>query len=55
MSWADVNNPKLMDLMSPIARAYNNILAMLIATIGLAIPLTANMHTSRARRAASTR
>jgi hypothetical protein len=47
MSWADINNPKLMDLMSPVARAYNNILAMLIATIGLAIPLTANMHTPK--------
>ena len=47
MSWADVNNPKLMDLMSPVARAYNNVLAMLIATIGLAIPLTANMHTPK--------
>jgi hypothetical protein len=30
-----------------MARAYNNILAMLIATIGLAIPLTANMHTPK--------
>lgn len=28
-----------------MARAYNNVLAMLLATIGLAIPLTANMHT----------
>lgn len=47
MSWAGTNNAKLVDLMSPIARAYNNILAMLIATIGLAIPLTANIHTPR--------
>ena len=47
MSWAGVNNAKLVDLMSPLARAYNNVLAMLIATIGLAIPLTANMHTPK--------
>lgn len=46
-SWAEVNNAKLVDLLSPIARAYNNVLAMLIATIGLAIPLTANMHTPK--------
>lgn len=45
MSWAGENNAKLVDLLSPMARAYNNVLAMLIATIGLAIPLTANMHT----------
>jgi hypothetical protein len=45
MSWAGENNGKLVDLLSPMARAYNNVLAMLIATIGLAIPLTANMHT----------
>src|SRR5688500_10999139 len=44
-SWAGVNNAKLIDMLSPMARAYNNVLAMLIATIGLAIPLTANMHT----------
>jgi hypothetical protein len=30
-----------------MARAYNNVLAMLLATIGLAIPLTANMHTPK--------
>lgn len=47
MSWEGVNNAKLVDLMSPLARAYNNVLAMLIATIGLAIPLTANMHTPK--------
>ena len=47
MSWANVNNSKLADILSPMARAYNNILAMLIATIGLAIPLTANMHTPK--------
>jgi hypothetical protein len=47
MSWAGVNNAKLVDLLSPMARAYNNVLAMLIATIGLAIPLTANMHTPK--------
>jgi len=47
MSWADANNAKLVDVLSPMARAYNNILAMLIATIGLAIPLTANMHTPK--------
>jgi hypothetical protein len=46
-SWADVNNAKLVDVLSPMARAYNNVLAMLIATIGLAIPLTANMHTPK--------
>lgn len=47
VSWAGVNNTKLVDSLSPIARAYNNILAMLIATVGLAIPLTANMHTPK--------
>src|SRR6188474_803055 len=46
-SWAGVNNAKLVDVLSPMARAYNNLLAMLIATIGLAIPLTANMHTPK--------
>jgi hypothetical protein len=47
MSWAHVNNGKLVDILSPMARAYNNVLAMLLATIGLAIPLTANMHTPK--------
>ncbi len=47
MSWVDNNNAKLVDLLSPMARAYNNVLAMLLATIGLAIPLTANMHTPK--------
>lgn len=47
LTWAETNNAKLVDLLSPMARAYNNILAMLIATIGLAIPLTANMHTPK--------
>lgn len=47
VSWAGKNNAKLVDLLSPMARAYNNVLAMLIATIGLAIPLTANMHTPK--------
>lgn len=47
MSWAGTNNAKLADILSPTARAYNNVLAMLIATIGLAIPLTANMHTPK--------
>ncbi len=47
VSWADVNNTKLVDVLSPMARAYNNVLAMLIGTIGLAIPLTANMHTPK--------
>ena len=47
MSWQGVNNAKLVDSLSPIARAYNNVLAMLIATVGLAIPLTANMHTPK--------
>jgi hypothetical protein len=46
-SWAGVNNAKLVDILSPMARGYNNALAMLIATIGLAIPLTANMHTPK--------
>jgi hypothetical protein len=46
-SWAHVNNAKLVDILSPMARAYNNVLAMLLATIGLAIPLTANMHTPK--------
>ncbi|HEY0190039.1 MAG TPA: DUF2254 family protein [Kofleriaceae bacterium] len=46
-SWVDVNNAKLVDILSPMARAYNNVLAMLIATIGLALPLTANMHTPK--------
>src|SRR5678816_3949689 len=47
LSWDGVNNSKLVDVLSPMARAYNNVLAMLIATIGLAIPLTANMHTPK--------
>jgi hypothetical protein len=48
LSWAGVsNNVKLVDALSPVARAYNNVLAMLLATIGLAIPLTANMHTPK--------
>ena len=47
VSWADVNNTKLVDVLSPMARAYNNVLAILIGTIGLAIPLTANMHTPK--------
>jgi hypothetical protein len=46
-SWAGTGNNKLVDILSPMARAYNNVLAMLIATIGLAIPLTANMHTPK--------
>jgi hypothetical protein len=47
VSWAGSNNAKLVDVLSPMARAYNNVLAMLIGTIGLAIPLTANMHTPK--------
>jgi hypothetical protein len=48
MSWADAgNSAKMVDTLSPVARAYNNVLAMLLATIGLAIPLTANMHTPK--------
>jgi Predicted membrane protein (DUF2254) len=47
LDWAGVNNAKLVDLLSPMARAYNNVLAMLLATIGIAIPLTANMHTPK--------
>jgi hypothetical protein len=47
-TWADAHNTaKLVDVLSPMARAYNNILAILLATIGLAIPLTANMHTPK--------
>ncbi|CAN5890456.1 hypothetical protein BH11MYX2_BH11MYX2_03720 [soil metagenome] len=46
-TWKDINNGKLVDILSPMARAYNNVLAMLLATIGLAIPLTANMHTPK--------
>src|SRR3982750_1521390 len=46
-SWVKSNPGKLVDVLSPMARAYNNVLAMLIATIGLAIPLTANMHTPK--------
>ncbi|HUS30322.1 MAG TPA: DUF2254 family protein [Kofleriaceae bacterium] len=45
--WAESNPTKLVDILSPIARAYNNVLAMVLATIGLAIPLTANMHTPK--------
>jgi hypothetical protein len=47
VSWAGSTNNKLVDVLSPMARAYNNVLAMLIGTIGLAIPLTANMHTPK--------
>src|SRR5262245_43338454 len=47
-SWAAAgNDAKLVDILSPMARAYNNVLAMLMGTIGLAIPLTANMHTPK--------
>jgi len=47
-SWSEVGNTaKLVDVLSPMARAYNNVLAMLMGTIGLAIPLTANMHTPK--------
>ena len=46
-SFADNNNAKLVDVLSPMARAYNNILAMLLGMIALAIPLTANMHTPK--------
>jgi hypothetical protein len=47
-NYADhLNNTKLVDVLSPMARAYNNMLAMLIAAVGLAIPLTANMHTPK--------
>jgi hypothetical protein len=48
LSWAAAgNHAKLVDALSPMARAYNNLLAMLLATIGFAIPLTANMHTPK--------
>ena len=46
-SWSSTNPGKLVDVLSPMARAYNNVLAMVLATIGLAIPLTANMHTPK--------
>ncbi|MBA3501243.1 MAG: hypothetical protein H0T65_12770, partial [Deltaproteobacteria bacterium] len=36
MSWAHNNNGKMVDVLSPMARAYNNLLAMLITMIGLA-------------------
>src|SRR5690242_13903714 len=35
------------DVLSPTARAYNNILGMMLAFIALAIPLTANMYTAK--------
>jgi hypothetical protein len=48
LSWIEAgNNMKVVDTLSPMARAYNNLLAMLLATIGFAIPLTANMHTPK--------
>ncbi len=47
LSWAHTNNAKLVDVLSPMARAYNNVLSMLLGLIGLAIPLTANMHTPK--------
>ena len=47
ISWDGTKNEKLLDLLSPVARAYNNVLAILLATIGVAIPLTANMHTPK--------
>ncbi len=47
-SFASVrDNTKLVDVLSPMARAYNNVLAMLLGMIALAIPLTANMHTPK--------
>ncbi len=47
-SYAGFNgNVKMVDVLSPVARAYNNMLAMLIAAVGLAIPMTANMHTPK--------
>ena len=47
LSWDGVANAKLVDILSPMARAYNNVLAILLAVIGVAIPLTANMHTPK--------
>jgi|GEM_PF-1219091 len=47
LSWEGTNNAQLLATLSPMARAYNNVLSMLLATIGLAIPLTANMHTPK--------
>src|SRR4051812_34752818 len=38
---------KAVDFLSPTARAYNNILAMVLATVALAIPLTANMYIAK--------
>src|SRR3954469_17230128 len=46
-SWVKSNPGKLVDVLSPMARAYNNVLEMMLATIGFAIPLTANMHTPK--------
>lgn len=47
MSWVDTNNAKMVDVLSPMARAYNGLLASILATVGLAIPLTANIHTPK--------
>ena len=47
VSWAGVNNAKYVDLLSPMARAYNQTLAIVIGAIGLGIPLTANMHSPK--------
>ena len=47
VSWADSNPAKIADILSPMARAYNNVLAMLLAMVGFAIPLTANMHSPK--------
>lgn len=47
MSWAHDNPAKLADMLSPMARAYNNVLAMMLAMVGFAIPLTASMHSPK--------
>ncbi len=43
-SWVDVNNAKLVDILSPMARGYNNALAMLIATAKAATVALVFMH-----------
>ena len=47
LSLAGPHATKPADILSPTARAYNNILAMVLATVALAIPLTANMYTAK--------
>src|ERR1700709_2396131 len=47
-SWAEAGNTaKLVDMLSPMARAYNNVLAMLVDAVDLVTQLTATMHTPK--------